>query len=223
MGRLAAPAEHASAPTHRMGQTALWRRRRDRRGATCRPREHFTSGWPRPGRIRAPDRAVGRHCVARGAFGEICAGGIAATAIRRGDGMVFRGSAYAAGRAGLRGPALGGPDVSRSHAVAGRTRRPGAAAHRGDDAAGVPAALGHALAPWRRFARAARSRGGPSDGRRDRKPACAFRRDDRRSRRANGRRPAFRRGSRRDSCSSAMCRAAPRRSRRPCSNRSPRG
>ena len=61
------------------------------------------------------------------------------------------GSANAAGRAGLRGPALGRPDLSRSHAVAGRARRPGAAAHRRDDAAGVPPALGHALAPWRRF------------------------------------------------------------------------
>ena len=151
MGRLAAPAEHASAPARRMGQTALWRRRRDRRGASRRPREHFTSGWPRPGRICAPDRAAGRHSVARGACGEICAGGIAATATRGGDGVVFRGSAYAAGRAGLRGPALGRPDLARSHAVAGRARRPGAAAHRGDDAAGVPPALGHALAPRRRF------------------------------------------------------------------------
>ena len=70
----------------------------------------------------------------------------------------FGGSAYAAGRAGLRGPALGRPDLSRSHAVAGGARRPGAAAHRGDDAAGVPPALGHALAPRRRFACAARPR-----------------------------------------------------------------
>jgi class 3 adenylate cyclase len=65
MGRLAAPAEHAPAPARRMGQTALWRCRRDRRGASRRPREHSTSGWPRPGRIRAPDCAAGRYCVAR--------------------------------------------------------------------------------------------------------------------------------------------------------------
>ena len=37
---LAAPAEHAPAPARRMGQTSLWRRRRDRRGASRRPREH---------------------------------------------------------------------------------------------------------------------------------------------------------------------------------------
>ena len=40
MGRLAAAAEHAPAPARRMGPTALWRRRRDRRGASRRPREH---------------------------------------------------------------------------------------------------------------------------------------------------------------------------------------
>jgi class 3 adenylate cyclase len=40
MGRLAAPAEHAPASARRMGQTTLWRRRRDRRGASRRPREH---------------------------------------------------------------------------------------------------------------------------------------------------------------------------------------
>jgi hypothetical protein len=195
MGRLAAPAEHAPAPARRMGPTALWRHRRDRGGASRRPREHFTSGWSRPGGICALDRAAGRHSVARGAFGEIRAGGIAATATRGGDGVVFRGSAYAACRGGLRGPPLDRPDLSRSPAVAGRARRPGTAAHRGDDAAGVPPALGHAIAPWRRFARAARPRARPPDGRRDRKPACAFRRDDRRSRRAIGRRPAVRRGS----------------------------
>ena len=156
MGRLAAPAEHAPAPACQMGQTAFWRRRRDRRGTSRRPREHFTSGWPRSGGIRAPYRAAGRHSVARGAFGEIRARGIAATATRGGGGVVFRGSAYAAGRAGLRGPALGRPDLSRSDAVAGGARSPGAPAHRGDDAAGVPPALGHALAPRRRFARAAR-------------------------------------------------------------------
>jgi len=38
--RLAAPAEHASPSARRMGQTALRRRRRDRRGASRRPREH---------------------------------------------------------------------------------------------------------------------------------------------------------------------------------------
>ena len=64
MGRLAAPAEHAPAPARRMGPAALWRRRCDRRGASRRPREHFASGRPRPGRIRAPDRAAGRHSVA---------------------------------------------------------------------------------------------------------------------------------------------------------------
>ena len=52
-----------------------------------------------------------------------------------------RGSAVAAGRARLRGPALGRPDVARSHALAGRARRAGAAAPRRDDAAGVPPAL----------------------------------------------------------------------------------
>ena len=40
MGRLAAPAEHAPASARRMGQTALWRCRRDRRAASRRPREH---------------------------------------------------------------------------------------------------------------------------------------------------------------------------------------
>jgi class 3 adenylate cyclase len=40
MGRLAAPAEHAPASARRMGQTTLWRRRPDRRGASRRPREH---------------------------------------------------------------------------------------------------------------------------------------------------------------------------------------
>ena len=46
MGRLAAPAEHAPAPDRRMGQTALWRRRRVRRGASRRPREHFKADRP---------------------------------------------------------------------------------------------------------------------------------------------------------------------------------
>ena len=46
MGRLAAPAEHAPAPARRMGQTALRRRRRDRRGASRRPREHFKADRP---------------------------------------------------------------------------------------------------------------------------------------------------------------------------------
>ncbi len=64
MGRLAAPAEHAPAPARRMGQTALWRRRRDRRGASRRPREHFEADRPRRGRIRAPARAAGRRSAA---------------------------------------------------------------------------------------------------------------------------------------------------------------
>ena len=46
-----------------------------------------------------------------------------------------------AGRARLRGPALGRPDFARSHARSGRARGAGAAAHHRDDAAGVPSAL----------------------------------------------------------------------------------
>ena len=161
---------------------------------TRRPREHFASDRPRPGRICAPARAAGRHSVARGPRGEIRAGGIAATATGGDDGLVSGGCAVAAGRARFRGPALGRPDLARSLAGARRARRAGAAAHRGDDPARVPPALEPALAPQRHFARAARPRAGRAHGRRDRRPTCAFRRDDRGSGRANGRRPAVRRG-----------------------------
>src|SRR5271169_4012113 len=64
----------------RMGQTALWRRRRDRRGASRRPREHFRADRPRRGRIRAPARAVGRRSAAGGPPGEVPARGTAASA-----------------------------------------------------------------------------------------------------------------------------------------------
>ena len=69
MGRLAAPAEHAPAPARRMGTAALWRRRRDRRGASRRPRKHVKADRPRRGRIRAPGRAAGRHSAAGGPLG----------------------------------------------------------------------------------------------------------------------------------------------------------
>ena len=71
MGRLAAPAEHAPAPARRMGTAALWRRRRDRRGASRRPRKHVKADRPRRGRIRAPGRAAGRHSAAGGPLGTI--------------------------------------------------------------------------------------------------------------------------------------------------------
>ena len=194
MGRLAAPAEHAPAPARRMGQTAFWRRRRDRRGASRRPREHFRADRPRRGRIRAPARAAGRHSAAGGPPGEIPARGIAAPATGGDDGLGSGGRAVAAGGARLRGSALGRSDLARSPARARRARRAVPFAGRRHHAAGIPSALGHALAPRRRFARAARPRAGAPHGRRDRKPACALRRDDRWSGRANRRRPAVRRG-----------------------------
>ena len=80
---------------------------------------------------------------------------------------VLAGARIAAGRARLRGPALGRSDFARSHARARRARRAGAASHRRDDAAGIPPALEPALAPQRHFARAARPRAGRDDGRRD--------------------------------------------------------
>ena len=96
----------------------------------------------------------------RGPRGEIRAGGIAAPATGGDDGLGSGRRADAAGRARLRGPALGRPDLARPHARARRARRAGAAAHRRDDAAGVPPALEPALAPQRDLARAARSRAG---------------------------------------------------------------
>ena len=55
--------------------------------------------------------------------------------------------AVAAGRARLRGPALGRSDLARSAAGVGGARRPGAASHRRDDPAGIPPGLEPALAP----------------------------------------------------------------------------
>ncbi len=53
-------------PLAEWGTAALWRRRRDRRGASRRPREHFEADRPRRGRICAPARAAGRHPAAGG-------------------------------------------------------------------------------------------------------------------------------------------------------------
>ena len=125
---------------------------------------------------------------------KFAARGIAAPATGGDDGLGSGGGAVAAGRARLRGPALGRPDLARSHDGARRARRAGAAAHRRDDAAGVPSALGHALASQRHFARAARPRRGAPDGRRDRRAPCALRGDDRGRGRAHRRRAAVRRG-----------------------------
>ena len=83
----------------------------------------------------------------RGPRREIRARRAAPTATGGDDGMDSGGREDAAGRARLRGPALGRPDVARSHAGAGRARRASAAAHRRDDAAGVPPALERAVAP----------------------------------------------------------------------------
>ena len=118
---------------------------------------------------------------------------------------------------------MGRSDLARSPARARRARRAVPFAGRRHHAAGIPSALGHALAPRRPFARAARPRAGAPHGRRDRKPACAFRRDDRWSGRANGRRAAVRRGG---DATSARAQRAGRRTGDPadaCSNRSPRG
>ena len=125
---------------------------------------------------------------------KLAARGIAAPATGGDDGLGSGGRAIAAGGARLRGSALGRSDLARSHGPARRARRAVPFAGRRHHAAGIPRALGHALAPRRRFARAARPRAGAPHGRRDRQPACALRRDDRWSGRANRRRAAVRRG-----------------------------
>ena len=127
--------------------------------------------------------------------GEFRARGIATTATRGDDGLGSGGGAIAAGGAGFRGPALGRPDVARSDC--GRWLERGAQAPLLIVATTRPefrppwSLRSHhsviSLAPLDRAEVA-------QDGRRDRKPACALRRDDRRSGRANGRRAAVRRG-----------------------------
>ena len=82
-----------------------------------------------------------------GPRGEIRAGGIAAPATRGADGMASRRRALASRRARLRGPALGRPDLARSHGSARRARPAGAALRHRDDAPGIPPALEPALAP----------------------------------------------------------------------------
>ena len=57
-------------PLAEWGRLALWRRRRDRRGASRRPREHSWADRHRRGRICAPARAAGRHPAAGGARGR---------------------------------------------------------------------------------------------------------------------------------------------------------
>ena len=64
MGRLAAPAKHASSPARRMGTAALRRRRRIRRAETRRSREHFAADRSRGGRLRTPARAAVRRRTA---------------------------------------------------------------------------------------------------------------------------------------------------------------
>ena len=118
-------------------------------------------------------RAAGRHPAAGGARGEARAGGIAPPATGGADDMVSRRGALAAGRARVRGPALGRPDLARSDAGSRRARRAGAAAHHRDRAAGVPPALEPALSPQRHLAQPPRSRRRRADGRRARRSPCA--------------------------------------------------
>ena len=118
-------------------------------------------------------RAAGRRSPSRGPPGEICAGGIAPPATGGDDRLGSGGRAVAAGRGRLRGPALGRSDLARSHADPRRARRPGAAVSGCDDAAGIPPALEPASAPQRHVARAARSRAGRKDGRRNLGPPRA--------------------------------------------------
>ena len=132
------------------------------------------------------------------------------------------GRAVEAGRARLRGPALGGPDLARSHAGAGRARRAGAAVHRRTTRpefrppwSARPHHSVIALAPLDR-AQVARMVG-------ESPRACAVEGHRRRGERAHRRRAAVRRGGDAAPAWSAASRAARGRSRRPCSSRSPRG
>ena len=104
---------------------------------------------------------------------------------------------------------------------AGRARRAGAAARSSRRRGRSSARLGAALAPWRDLARAARSRTGRANGRRNRVAPCVVEGGDRRRHRAHRRRAAVRRGSDAAAAGARRSRAARRRSRRPCSSRSP--
>ena len=92
------------------------------------------------------------------------AGGIAPPAIGGADQLGDGGRQGAAGRAGVRGSALGRSDHARCAARHRRARRAGAALHRGDDAARIPPALEHALASRHHLAGAARPRAGARHG-----------------------------------------------------------
>ena len=74
------------------------------------------------------------------------------------------GRADASSRARLRGPALGRPNLARSHTRAGRARGAGAVADHRDDAAGVPPALEREVAPQRDLVVSARSCADREDG-----------------------------------------------------------
>ena len=148
LGRMvvvATAAEYAAAPDRRMGPPAV-------RTPIC-PREQRLADLENTLGLIGLDAAEYAPLVAplvdvalpEDRAREIRAGGIAAPATGGDDGLGSGGRADAAGRARLRGPALGRPDLARSDAGAGRARRPGAAAHRRDDAAGVPPALERAL------------------------------------------------------------------------------
>jgi hypothetical protein len=82
------------------------------------------------------------------------------------DIMDSGGRADASDRARLRGPALGRPDFTRSHARVGRAWGAGAVVHYRNDAAGVPFALECEAAPQRHYVQPFRSRRRRADGRR---------------------------------------------------------
>ena len=222
MGVVAALAEHAAAPDRGMGPFAI-------SAQTCRPTSASPISKTRL-QLIGLDPAEYAPLVAPLVDIPLPTGRAATSAARRVAAPAACGARrlgsgrrpVAAGRARVRGPAVGRPDFARSDAGPRRARRAGADAHHRDGAAGVSPALGLALASQRDFARPARSRASAANGRRVRLAPGAVEGGGRGGERARGRRAAVCRGG--DALAlergeAAACTPF----RRLCSNPSPRG
>ena len=149
---VAAAAEYPAAPGHRMGPATIRRAESPREQRLADLEGTLAAHRPRPSRTCPVACAARRHRAAARSRFEFPPEELRRRQLAAMTAWVVAGARIAAGRAHLRGPSLGRPDLARPDARSRRARRAGAAAHPRDHAARVSTAMELALPSQRHLA-----------------------------------------------------------------------